>query len=413
MFRRGVAVGSIQPYFLAQGVKAAGSTDVATQAAVVKASRPAAQMIAEFIAKAKVSVHIAIYDFRLDDPSIEQIVVGAINDAARRKVTVRVAYDRTAMSDTLKNFEDSGGDPAPVGTHTFLTARGRFHPSVHVKAVKHASSAAIARGIDPKGQIMHHKYIVRDGETPRAAVLMGSTNFTIDAWALQENNMLVIERARALATHYEADFMEMWDSGVITGTGAGDGAKLTIGSVPLEVVYAPGDGATIDADIAKVIAGAQRRLYVASMVISSATVMGAITDRMDQVDQFGGIYDGTQMAGVETDWTKSRTDKKTGKRVPPSAASKAKYAAWAKIRPHLHVKASIGVDKNHPHRPHSFMHDKIAVADNTVVTGSFNFSANATHNAENVLIIRSAALSDQYAAYVCDLFKQYPRKGAR
>jgi phosphatidylserine/phosphatidylglycerophosphate/cardiolipin synthase-like enzyme len=406
-------VGSIRPYFLVQGVPASASDDVSTQAAVVKASRPAAELIAGFIAKAKVSVHIAIYDFRLDDPSIEQIVVGAINDAAGRKVTVRIAYDRTAMSDTLKNFQDSGGDPAPVGTHTFLTARGRFHPSVHVKAVKHATTAAVAKGIDPKSQIMHHKYIVRDGDTPSAAVLMGSTNFTIDAWALQENNMLVIERARALAGCYEADFMEMWSRGVITGTGAGDGATLTVGSVPVEVVYAPGDGTTIDADIAKVITSAQHRLYVASMVISSATVMGAIADRMDRVAHFGGIYDGTEMAGVETDWTKSRTDKKTGKRVAPSPASKAKYAAWQQLRRHLHIKSSIGVDKNHPGRPHSFMHDKIAVADDTLVTGSFNFSANATHNAENVLIIRSTALADQYADYIGKLLKQYPKMGAK
>ena len=31
------------------------------------------------------------------------------------------------------------------------------------------------------------------------------------------------------------------------------------------------------------------------------------------------------------------------------------------------------------------MHDKIVVADDTLVTGSFNFSANAARNAENVL----------------------------
>ena len=49
--------------------------------------------------------------------------------------------------------------------------------------LRHASAAAVRKGIDPKSQIKHHKYVLRDGTTPRAALLMGSANFTVDAWA--------------------------------------------------------------------------------------------------------------------------------------------------------------------------------------------------------------------------------------
>ena len=412
VLRAGQRVGPIQPYFLNETVKVDARTDVGQQARapLVTAARPAAELLASFISGAKFSVHIAIYDFRLVLPEIEAIVVGAINDAATRGVTVRIAYDRTQLNPTLKNFADSGGDPAPVGTHTFLTTRGRFHPNVHIKAVRHASAAAIRKGIDPKSQIMHHKYVLRDGTTPRAALLMGSANFTVDAWALQENNMLVIEGAPNLVDPYERDFGELWSTGVITGTGRDDTATVTVAQTPVQVVFAPGQGTTIDADITRVVLRARRRLYVASMVLSSAAVMGAIADRLATVRQFGGIYDGSEMRTVESNWT-ARHKRKGGGTNPPSPASVAKFQQWRALRSQLHLKSSIGVDKNHLQRPHSYMHDKIAVADDTVVTGSFNFSTNATHNAENILIIKNADLADQYAEYMRRLLTQYSPTG--
>jgi phosphatidylserine/phosphatidylglycerophosphate/cardiolipin synthase-like enzyme len=47
---------------------------------------------------------------------------------------------------------------------------------------------------------------------------------------------------------------------------------------------------------------------------------------------------------------------------------------------------------------HNFMPNKFAVIDDTVITGSFNFSTNAQCNAENVLLIRSKEIADAYAA---------------
>ncbi len=57
------------------------------------------------------------------------------------------------------------------------------------------------------------------------------------------------------------------------------------------------------------------------------------------------------------------------------------------------------------------MHNKLAVCDNTVVSGSFNFSTNATRNAENVVLIKSQEVADAYAAYVHELMKLYPHMG--
>jgi len=57
------------------------------------------------------------------------------------------------------------------------------------------------------------------------------------------------------------------------------------------------------------------------------------------------------------------------------------------------------------------MHDKLAVCDNTVITGSYNFSSNATRNAENVVIVRDQALANAYAEYVQVLMRDYPHRG--
>ena len=49
------------------------------------------------------------------------------------------------------------------------------------------------------------------------------------------------------------------------------------------------------------------------------------------------------------------------------------------------------------------------VADDTVVTGSFNFSNSARGNAENVLVIRDASLAAGYRAFIQSLVARYRR----
>ena len=60
---------------------------------------------------------------------------------------------------------------------------------------------------------------------------------------------------------------------------------------------------------------------------------------------------------------------------------------------------------------HNFMHNKFAVVDDTVITGSFNFSTNAQSNAENMAIIESAELADAYASFAQTLMETYPDTG--
>jgi phosphatidylserine/phosphatidylglycerophosphate/cardiolipin synthase-like enzyme len=55
----------------------------------------------------------------------------------------------------------------------------------------------------------------------------------------------------------------------------------------------------------------------------------------------------------------------------------------------------------------ALMHNKVVVADDAVVTGSYNLSHSAEENAENILVIHDADLADRYCEYIDRLAARY------
>jgi phosphatidylserine/phosphatidylglycerophosphate/cardiolipin synthase-like enzyme len=312
-------------------------------------------------------------------------VLDALKERSQAGVTIRIAYhqDRQMAHFAAAEFARIGGDPAPPGTGDFLAALDGT--GIEIKP------------IDGQGHLMHNTYVIRDGMTPDAAVWMGSANFTDGAWSLQENNVLILN-SPDLAQYYDTDFWELFTSGSIKTTGRNDTGTVEIGGENVSVFFSPGEGRAIDLEIAQKIGAAQRRLLIASMDISSGTILGAINDSTARPGlTVDGIFDRTQMEGVLKDWERSG-----------SQQSLAKEQLFRAIAPHFHSKKSTPFA---PQAPHDYMHDKLAVVDDTVITGSFNFSNNATQNAENVLQIESKAIADHYAAYIAALTQKYPERG--
>jgi phosphatidylserine/phosphatidylglycerophosphate/cardiolipin synthase-like enzyme len=382
------------------------SADQLKQAAAV------GKRFADFIAKAQSSVHMAIYDFRLQNAAAEE-VVGALNSAAKRGVDVRIGYFEPPKQPTPEAFALLGGDPGVLDDEL---AGAQFDNAVTVRTIKPSTDGVgnlvppvESEAITAPHNLMHSKYIIRDGMTSAAGLLMGSANFTTDAWAVQDNNILIFEQCQVLSAYYENDFSEMWQSREISNSGNFDTAVVEVGSVPVQVMFAPGRGRQIGAEIGELIDTAQERLLVSSMIVSSGPIMGAILDRMHRVKDFGGIFDGPEMHMILSEWDRSRhqtSDSATAHR--RHAASSAKADQFEQIAAFLHRKDSLSYkDAN----LHNFMHNKFAVIDDTVVTGSFNFSTNAQRNAENVVVIRSKEIADAYAAYVKELSATYKHVG--
>jgi phosphatidylserine/phosphatidylglycerophosphate/cardiolipin synthase-like enzyme len=335
-----------------------------------------AALLAEFLAAAQSTLHLAIYDFRLSDP-LAAPVVAALRDRAAAGVEVRIAYD---AGKPYRVIRQASADPAPPGTAHFIE---RIGGGIQAKP--------ITGGPPPGPKLMHHKYIVRDGRTPAGAVWTGSSNFTDDSWEFEENNIVRIE-SPALCAYYENDFGELWTSGDIATTGAHDTGTVQVGSISVGVAFAPGDGRAIDHEIAHYIGTARRRLKLCSMLVTSGAILGALCDALHhrRVAEYGGVYDRTQMESVFDQWQDTPT-------------------AW-KIPAFSQIAAGLVGKRSTPYQPgsrHDFMHNKIVVADDTVITGSYNFSNSATLNAENVLLIHDRELADRYSGYVEHLADRY------
>jgi phosphatidylserine/phosphatidylglycerophosphate/cardiolipin synthase-like enzyme len=367
--------------------------------AIEEQANQVADRFAAFVNAATTTLDVCIYDFRLVLSDVSDAIVAAINGAADRGVTVRVAYDANETSDTaiIKLFQGAGGDPAPTGTQAFITRS--LHPSVHTRAIAEETVHKVTdEPIAPGSQIMHHKYMVADAATDAAAVWTGSTNFTVDAWALQENNIVVIASA-GLAAQYTKDFDELWTTQKLTGTGRGNEGSVDVGGVAVQYAFAPGEGSAMETLIAQAVTGATTRLRVASMVTSSPAILTALKGRIDAGIDFAGVYDEGETQGVISQWKKSATG---ADKVALAEAVLAKMVAKDSQR--FNPKATDGA--------HNFMHDKIVVADDTLVTGSFNFSANAAHNAENVLSLQQSDMANAYAAYIDGLVARYRASGS-
>jgi phosphatidylserine/phosphatidylglycerophosphate/cardiolipin synthase-like enzyme len=208
---------------------------------------------------------------------------------------------------------------------------------------------------------------------------------------LQENNIVRID-SPGLCRHYEADFAELWAHGDIDHTGAGDGGTERVGASEVQVFFAPGQGDAIDHAIARLIRSARRRIKVCSMLINSSAILNALAEvlRAGRMAEYGGVYDRTQMEDVLRQWAETP-------------------AAW---KTPVFEQVARGLVGKHstPFQPgttHDFMHNKVLVVDDAVLTGSYNLSHSATLNAENCLVMRDAEVAERYAGYIDGLAKRY------
>jgi phosphatidylserine/phosphatidylglycerophosphate/cardiolipin synthase-like enzyme len=172
---------------------------------------------------------------------------------------------------------------------------------------------------------------------------------------------------------------------------------VSVGGSSVRVAFAPGEGQAIDLEVARLIRSARRRLKICSMLLTSGGILGALSDVLQhgRLAEYGGVYDRTQMEGVHDQWR--------------GTPSEWKIAAFERVAAPLAGKRSTPYA---PDAPHDFMHNKIVVADDTVLTGSYNLSHSAEENAENVLIVSSPALAERYNDYIGQLVGRYAGQSA-
>jgi len=320
-----------------------------------------ARALAEFFAAAKQTLEIAVYDFRLP-PDLNDVVCGALVEAQKRGVAVRLAY----------NLDHAKGAPVPPPPITDPDAlEAQPFPTAAIPGVP---------------DLMHHKYVVRDA----ASVWTGSTNWTGDSWTREENVIVMVD-SPAVAALYRDDFEQLWTTRIVARSGKVDTAPVD----GMRAWFCPGRGEKLAHRIAKAIGAAQHRVRIASPVISSAPILGTLAQvASDGKVDLAGVVDATQIAEVLEQWHENG-----------NAEWKAPLLRTALTRAPFSGKVTT------PYAPgsvHDYMHAKVTVADDTVFVGSFNLSHSGELNAENVLELTDPKLAERLAGFVDEVRGLYP-----
>jgi len=246
-----------------------------------------------------------------------------------------------------------------------------------------------AKAIAGVPDLMHHKYVVRDGES----VWTGSMNWTDDSWSRQEN-VIVTVRSPEIAASFTKDFEQLWKSGTVEETGRVNPSVVDVDRTEVRAWFTPMYGEDLSHRIANAIGRARRRVRICSPVLTAAPVISTLAQRIsDGGLDVAGCIDATQLNGVFHDWHRDGN------------------AAWKIPILERVLTAPFSGKPSTPYEAqsvHDFMHAKVTVADDVVFTGSFNLSHRGEKNAENVLEIHDAKLAERLAAFVDEVRARYP-----
>jgi phosphatidylserine/phosphatidylglycerophosphate/cardiolipin synthase-like enzyme len=293
-------------------------------------------------------------------------VASALRGASERGVRVRIAYN------------------ADHPERIFFPPPPRTKPEL-LEAMPFATC-----GIPGIPDLMHHKYVVRDGES----VWTGSMNWTTDSWTLQENVVVLAADAPELAAEFARNFDELWSRRDVDKTGHQDPRRLELGGRKVRAWFTPGHGEELSARIGQAIACARERVRIASPVITAGAVLGTLAEvTAEKRVDVRGVVDRTQMEQVVYQW---RTNGHSAWKIP----------ILASVLDNADFKGKPST-KYTPETPHDFMHAKVTVADDTVFAGSFNLSRSGELNAENVVEIRDPELADRLAAFIDEVRGRY------
>ena len=242
------------------------------------------------------------------------------------------------------------------------------------KALTSLIEAGIPVVKDNNAGFMHNKFAVID----KKSVFTGSYNLTENGTARNNNNAILIQ-SRKLAAIYLDEFNEMFHQRIFANKKEyGPFAHLTnkniitTGDISLEVYFSPEDN--VEDIICKKITEADDSIRFMAFSFTSSEISEAMIKKFKAGIDVKGIFE--------------------------------KRGAFTKHSEFIKMKLEglpVQVDRNRYN-----MHHKVIIIDNScVITGSYNFSKNASlRNDENILIIHNHDI----AGLFIDEFNRLSRK---
>jgi phosphatidylserine/phosphatidylglycerophosphate/cardiolipin synthase-like enzyme len=330
-------------------------------------ARWVAAEIATFLNDARTSLDLALYDVRLETDA-GALVLASLLAAHQRGARVRLLY----------NVDHPGPVPVPPP------------PETRPEAIE--ALPVETRGIAGIPDLMHHKFCVRDG----VDVWTGSMNWTEDSWTRQENVVVRVLGAERLAFAFTLAFDELWDRGVVAGTGTVEPRPVELdGGIAVRPWFTPGHGEALSHRVAKHLGRARRRIRIASPVLTAGPILGTLVEVVNERRcDIAGVLDDTQSDDVFRQWARNGA------------------SAWKiPLLDRVVTGAPFSGKASTPWLPggiQDVMHAKVIVADDVSFVGSFNFSRSGERNAENVLELRDPVVADTLARYVDQVRERYP-----
>ncbi len=222
---------------------------------------------------------------------------------------------------------------------------------------------------DARIALMHNRFWIFDGYI----TWTGSTDITENSIFKQNNNVIVI-RSAEVASMYEREFQEMWEGQFgPRSPSTVDQQNTSINGNPIRVLFSPEDN--VVNHIISIISGAQKTIRFMVFNFTDYSLAKAMIDRSAVGVDVMGVF---ERIGSDTDYSELRT---------------------------LHC-ANIPVRQDaNP----SFLHHEIIIVDDTVITGSLDFSSNAVEsNDDNVIIVTSKEITAQYMQEFGQIWNQAP-----
>ena len=220
--------------------------------------------------------------------------------------------------------------------------------------------AGIPATPDERSAFMHNKFFIFD----RSIVWTGSTNITVNGVYRNNNNVIVI-RSSKLAANYAIEFEEMFNGEF--GPTSPDNTPnpiFTLNGIQIENYFASeGD---VMSRLVEVVSGAKSSIHIMTFAFTHDDLGQAILQRAQSGVEVMGIF---EQRGANTEYSE------------------------------CNALLSAGFDIRLDGNPRTFHHKVIIIDGSIVISGSFNFSANATEsNDENLVIVYDPGVAALYEA---------------
>ncbi|MBZ0288421.1 MAG: hypothetical protein K8I30_12460, partial [Anaerolineae bacterium] len=284
---------------------------------------------------------------------IDGPLASAINGAQRTLDIVAFEFNNPVLTTAVLNAVDRGVTVRMVTD----TEHGLEDDDATIQQLIDAGVPVVD---DQRSAFMHNKFMIIDS----LIVWTGSTNYTVNDVYRNNNNMLSLRSRRAVET-YQDEFNEMFLSRQFgPRSPARNTAIYNQDGTAIQITFAPENNVLLA--VTNAVQGARTSIRFMAFSFTEDSIGQAIQERAAAGVSVQGIFERT---GSETQ--------------------------FSELTPLFCAGLPVRQDGNR-----YVLHHKVFIIDNTtVITGSFNFSANATQsNDENLLVIQDPALAAQYSA---------------